>query len=170
MDYKALEEEWGEYVLPNGIHLKTRAVLVFVRQGVGEPDDDGMVEVYHEARSTLNVGVMAPEDLTGDPSGNEGEPEIVDQFEDFETVRNPRSIYYVEDTGTFLVIEADPPDEIALTNHYDENGEPVLRVSQPRDLRSTGPPHPDIEEKLAAIAEEEGIDLPPSPGDAEVED
>lgn len=160
--FKALEEEWGEYVLPNEIRVKTRAVLTFVRQRIGEQNDDGEVEIYHEARSTLNLAVLAPEDRTGDAEENEGEPETVEAFEEeaIETVRNPRSIYYVEETGVFLILEADPPETIEVTDHVDGDGEPVLRVSQGRHLRATEPTRRDLGDKLEELVEAEGLELP----------
>lgn len=158
--FKQLEEEWGEYILPNDIRLKTRAVLTFVRQRLGEPNEEGEVEVYHEARSTLNLAVLAPEGLTGDPEENEGAPDVVETFEEFETVRNPRSIYYIEETGSFLILEANSPERIDLTDHYDGDGEPVLSVSQGRHLRATEPTNPDLPETIEALVEEEGIELP----------
>lgn len=168
--FKKLEEDWGEYVLPNEIHLKTRAILTFVRQRVGDQEDEGEVEIYHEARSTLNLAVLAPEDLTGDPEGNEGAPEVVETFEELEVIRNPRSMYYVEETGAFLVLEAEPPEQVELTDHFDGDGEPVLSVSQGRHLRATEPTHPDLKEQLEELVEAEGIELPESGEEPTAED
>lgn len=174
LGYTVLEETWGEYLLPNGIRLKSRAVLTFLRQRLGEIQIEGEEHtgVLHEARSTMNVAVLAPEELTGSAEDNPETREVVETFDEFEVLANPRSFYYVEDTGSFIVLKADRPERIELTNHVDQDGQPIIQIRQARHAIPTGPTRADVDDRMRELLEGQGIELPegPSSGSENPED
>ncbi len=108
----------------------------------------------------MNVAVLAPGEFTGSPEDNPGTREVLETFDEFEVIANPRSFYYVEDTGAFLVLKAQRPERIELTNHVDQDGQPVLQVQQAREVIPTGPTRTDVEERMRELLEEQGLELP----------
>lgn len=116
--FDPLKELWGEYVLPNGIHVKARPSVAYVYRE--DADDD--ISIHFET----GVSISAPEEHRGDPEDNPENIEELEAHEEFERRRLPRAFYLVGDQD-LLIVKA-YPDRIIRYDGFNDNGQPMVEV------------------------------------------
>lgn len=116
--FEALRELWGEYVLPNGIHVKARPSVAYVYR----EDGDEEMSVHFET----GVSVSAPQEHRGDPEADPDDLQVLEEYEDFDRRNLPRSFYLVADED-LLIVKA-YPDRVIRYDGYHDNGQPMIEV------------------------------------------
>lgn len=142
LEFDPIKEPWNIYKLADGSLLKTRFILVNV---IMEGVDEAKNPVYFTNSDNV-VGIAAPKEILGEPSGKFYTSEdridaIVDESINFETKSETWNEYKFSDGTTFkvkLVLT-----KVAKTSLYDSKGQPLYLVktqplydvSVPNELR-----------------------------------
>lgn len=133
ISFQILKEQWGEYELEDGLLLKARFTVAFM-------EGDGAGVRFSTADQIFVHADQAHQGHAGDDLQT---PNRTGQFTGFRTVRDPRSIYLLDD-GTVMDVRQKPV-AFHRTNAFDPNGAPVIQaewsvsIKRQADSPSRGP-------------------------------
>lgn len=129
--YEPLREQWGEYALGDGIHLRARFTMTLVER------DGADANAFGHIRINTVLEVRTPRSMHGEPTAdisNLKERQIVKEFKDWKTEKEALSIYLLEDGS--LVRLRYRPRSIRQTDAFNQNREPIFLVDSDTELTS----------------------------------
>lgn len=128
-NFRVIEEQWGDYVLPDGIRVRVRWMLAYFWENEGQGA---------QIRTNTALSVLSPEDLRGEPN-QEGERETVAEYEagELEVRAETMGLYLLQDGQ--LILTRYFPRAVRRTNHFDRNGDPIIEVDAVTEIAGLGP-------------------------------
>lgn len=128
IDFEVLREPWNKYSVEDGSYLKARFVVTKFKKR--EPTTAEEMLQYGVEGKNLMVAYNVPDELKGTPSTRTYSPEeIRENLKDmrYSIVFEEWNEYVLED-GTVMRIKSSAT-EIARTDKFDRNGDPVYFVN-----------------------------------------
>jgi len=122
MDFRLLEQRWGEYVLPNGIVVRGVPLISFIW-----PSREAKRSVNFRSHTLLSVS--APKHLKGPKASGPQNPlkrKVLEESKDFEVLAHGMSVYVLEG-GAVMAVKM-LPTVFKRTDAFDKEGEPILEV------------------------------------------